>query len=217
VIGEHLPNAGETGYTTARSEQGGHRSGMPEQPRSATAGEPDLAALLRLVAQGDRPALAALYAQASPQLLGLVIRMLHRRDIAEEVLHDAFLRIWHNAATFAPTLGSPMTWMTVIVRNAALDRLRRARREVSLDALPDYEERADERPDPFQQMIGTAEGRALAECLKTLETDQRSCLMLAYWHGLTHEELAQRLQRPLGTVKSWVRRSLLRLRQCLEA
>ena len=166
-----------------------------------------LNALLGQVAVGDRNALAELYARTAPQLLGLVARMLHKRDVAEEVLHDAYLRIWHNAATFSAQRGTAMSWMVAIVRNAALDRLRRQRREVPLEALPDYDSPADGARGPAPS--------ALADCMGQLEAEQRNCLLLAYYHGLTHEELAQRLGRPMGTVKSWIRRSLLRLRQCL--
>lgn len=174
-----------------------------------------LAALLGQVAAGDRNALAELYSRTSAPLLGLVVRMLQRREVAEEVLHDAYLRIWHNAATFSPQRGSATSWMVAIVRNAALDRLRRQRREVPLESLPDYDEPHAEGGDPAAAPA-SAEGRALADGLGQLEAEQRNCLLLAYYHGLTHEELAQRLERPLGTVKSWIRRSLLRLRQSLD-
>ena len=100
-----------------------------------------------------------------------------------------------------------MGWMVAIARNAALDRLRRQRREVPLEDLPDYD-LPTEAPD-------TPGAQALTRCLQELELEQRNCILLAYYHGLTHDELAQRLGRPVGTVKSWIRRSLLRLRKCL--
>jgi RNA polymerase sigma-70 factor (ECF subfamily) len=187
------------------------RSRSPREPDEALA----LNALLTAVAGSDRNALAELYARTAPRLLGLVMRMLHRRDIAEEILHDAYLRIWHNAAAFSPQRGTAMTWMVAIARNAALDRLRRQRREVPLDELPDYEAPTDEAKGPAALALASAEGRALAACLEQLDPEQRNCVLLAYHHGLTHEELAARLGRPAGTVKSWIRRSLLRLRQCL--
>jgi RNA polymerase sigma-70 factor (ECF subfamily) len=108
-----------------------------------------------------------------------------------------------------------MTWMVAIARNAALDRLRRQRREVPLDELPGYDTAADEADGPAALALASAEDRALADCLARLDAEQRNCVLLAYYHGLTHDELAQRLSRPIGTVKSWIRRSLLRLRQCL--
>lgn len=166
-----------------------------------------LNALLAAVAASDRNALAELYSRTAPQILGVVSRMLPRREVAEEILHDAYLRIWHNAATFSPQRGSAMAWMVAIARNAALDRLRRQRREIPLEDLPDYDAPADEPNGPGAQ--------ALAGCLQELDLEQRNCILLAYYHGLTHDELAQRLGRPVGTVKSWIRRSLLRLRKCL--
>lgn len=174
-----------------------------------------LNALLAHVAAGDRNALAELYSRTAAQMLGLVIRMIPRREAAEEILHDAYLRIWHNAATFSSQRGSAMSWMVAIVRNAALDRLRRQRRDVPLEELPEYDAEPDEADGPAADAIATADGRMLADCLGQLELDQRNCLLLAYYHGLTHEELAQRLDRPMGTVKSWIRRALLRLRQGL--
>jgi RNA polymerase sigma-70 factor (ECF subfamily) len=188
---------------------------MPDRQREGGS-DGELADLLSSVASGDRNALADLYSRTSAQLLGIVVRMLHRREVAEEVLHDAFLRIWHNAPSFSAARGAPMTWMTAIARNAALDRLRRQRREVPLEDLPGYEEQEDEAPGPFEQMAASVEGRALADCLRQLEPEQRGCLLMAYYHGLTHDELAQRLRRPLGTIKSWIRRSLVRLKRCLE-
>ena len=183
----------------------------------AAAGEDRLAELLGGVAAGDRNALADLYADTSAQLLGIVHRVLHRRDLAEEVLHDAYLRIWHNAATYAPERGRALTWMVAIARHAAFDRLRRGRRELPLDQLPDYDETPDDAPDPHARMLESAEGQALVDCLSQLDPEPRQCILLAYHHGLTHQELARRFDRPLGTVKSWVRRALLRLRDCLGA
>ncbi|HMR30744.1 MAG TPA: sigma-70 family RNA polymerase sigma factor [Geminicoccaceae bacterium] len=180
---------------------------MLRRPSRETGEATALNALLSQVAGGDRNALAELYARTAPQLLGLVVRMLQRREIAEEVLHDAYLRVWHNAATFSAQRGTAMSWMTAIVRNAALDRLRRQRREVPLESLPDH--------DTPSVGSGGPAASALVDGLGQLEAEQRNCLLLAYYHGLTHEELAQRLDRPLGTVRSWIRRSMLRLGECL--
>jgi RNA polymerase sigma-70 factor (ECF subfamily) len=143
------------------------------------------------------------------------MRMLHRQEAAEEVLHDAYLRIWHNAANFVPARGSPMTWMMAIARGTALERLRRHRREVPLDELPDYGPPADGGPDPVRRLAESEDGAALAAALDTLEPGQRDCLLLAYYHGLSYDELAQGLEQPVGSVRSWIRRALLRLRQRL--
>jgi RNA polymerase sigma-70 factor (ECF subfamily) len=141
----------------------------------------DLSDLLQQVATGDRNALAQLYSCTGAQLLGVAVRMLQRRELAEEVLHEAFVRIWHNASNYSAPRGTPMSWMTAIVRNAALDQLRRRRREMPIDDLPGYETQADGSPDPFQRMVMTIEGRALADCLNQLDSVQRGCLLLAYY------------------------------------
>lgn len=174
-----------------------------------------LCGLLTAVAAQDRKALANLYTVTAPQLLGVIHRLVRRRDLAEEILHDVFLRVWERAASFAPDRGSAMAWLVSVARHAALDTLRRRQREVALEDVPGHEDTEDPEPDPYQRMIRTAEGRALADCLDQLEAEQRYCIVLAYHEGLTHEELAARLARPLGTVKSWVRRGLQRLRRCL--
>ena len=163
----------------------------------------------------DRGGWPRLYDATAPQLLGVIHRLVRRRDLAEEILHDVFLRVWERAASYAPERGAAMAWLVSVARHAALDTLRRRQREVALDEVPGYGDTEDPDPDPYQRMIRTAEGRALAECLDQLETEQRYCIVLAYHEGLTHEELAARLARPLGTVKSWVRRGLQRLRRCL--
>jgi RNA polymerase sigma-70 factor (ECF subfamily) len=185
-----------------------------------TAAAPDdaaaLSSLLAGVAAQDRRALSQLYAATAPQLLGIIQRLVRRRDLAEEILHDVFLRVWERAASFAPERGSAMAWLISVARHAALDALRRRAREVPLDDVPGHADREDPDPDPFQRMLQSVEGQALARCLDELEDEQRACIVLAYQQGLTHEEMARRLARPLGTVKSWVRRALLRLRRCLE-
>lgn len=185
-------------------------------PPSTAIAPDDLGDLLAAVATRDRAALAELYAATAPQLLGVILRLVRRRDLAEEVLHDAYLRVWERASTFAPERGSAMGWLVSVSRHAALDTVRRRRREVPLDDMPGHAEREDPDPTPFQQMLRGAEGHALARCLEELEAEQRTCILLAFQDGLTHEQMAARLAKPLGTVKSWVRRGLLRLRRCLE-
>lgn len=181
--------------------------------------EPDDASLrvwLEAVARRDQQALALLYAQTGPHLLALALRMLKRREPAEDALHEAFLKVWERAPTYEAAKGPVMAWLVTIVRNASLDRLRRSGREVTLDEAPGLVERPSEEPGPADLMLASAEGRALRGCLDELEAEPRQAIVLAYWEGLTHEQLASRLGRPVGTVKSWLRRSLMRLRDCLE-
>lgn len=181
-----------------------------------------LAHWLNATARGDRQAFQALYRAASPHLFALLLRMLKRRDVAEDALQDCFVRIWQNAKTYAPERGAPMTWLMTIARYRALDLIRRQRPEVSLDEEgADAEAGADDDrvvdPGPLAASMTRESITALDECLQTLQQMQRQSVLMAYYEGYTHEELAARLQKPLGTVKSWVRRGLLRLRECLES
>ncbi len=151
--------------------------------------------------------------------------MLRREDWAEEVLQDCYVSIWNNAAGYSATLSAPMTWMTTIVRNRCLDWLRRPRVEIVLhddeetgeDPLDPLERMASDDPGPLDRLAASADARALAECMGRLDARMRQAIALAFYDGLTHTELAAHMQQPLGTVKTWVRRGLERLRGCLEA
>lgn len=169
------------------------------------------------MARQDTDALALLYGQTSGRLLAVLVRILRRREVAEEVLHDVYLKVWDRAGSFVPGRGAAMAWLVAIARHAALDHLRRHRREavgVEDDMAALMAEEAGGSPDPADL---SASRRALQACLDQLEPEPRRCVLLAYHGGLTYEEMARQLDRPVNTVKSWVRRSLLRLRQCLEA
>jgi len=172
-----------------------------------------LADLMTRCARGDQGAFRELYALTSPQLLALLIRMLRRRDLAEEVLQETFVSAWRNAPEYTASRGRAFAWLTTIARNRALDELRRTRRaaidpNAALDQLPDEE---------AEETYGPSEVRALAECLDALPDGQRRGVQLAYLDGLSHDEIAQALRAPLGTVKSWVRRGMLTLKRCLDA
>jgi RNA polymerase sigma-70 factor, ECF subfamily len=179
-------------------------------------GNPELTELIAAVAGGDRQGLARLYAATSPQLFGVALRIMKRRDRAEEVLQDAFVSIWQRARDYDAAKGSVMTWMASIVRNRAIDVLRRDRPSVSIDDAPGQERWASPDPDPFEATLASAEARRVRDCLDTLDPKPRQAILLAYYDGLTQEELASKLATPLGTIKSWVRRGLLRLKDCLE-
>jgi RNA polymerase sigma-70 factor (ECF subfamily) len=171
-----------------------------------------LAELMHRCARGDQGAFRELYALASPQLLALLVRMLRRRDLAEEVLQEAFVSAWRNAADYDASRGRVMTWLVTIARNRALDELRRHQRAalvpgVDLDQLPD---------EAAEESYGPAESRALAACLDALPDGQRRSVQLAYIDGLSQDEIARALRAPLGTVKSWVRRGLSALKRCIE-
>ena len=173
--------------------------------------------LLLAVAGGERDAFAALYRASAPQLFALALRILKRRDAAEEVLQEAFVNVWRHALDYRPEKGTAMGWMATIVRNRALDRLRRARPETPLDDAPGRHDWPDPAPDPLAAATMSESARQLDACLERLEEGPRRAIRLAYYEGMTHEALAARLGAPLGTVKSWVRRGLMRLKTCLEA
>ena len=175
-----------------------------------------LAALLAGTARRDRAAFARLYRQSSPKLFSVALRIVRREDWAEDVLQECYVRIWDRAGDYREGLASPMTWMASIVRNRCLDWLRRPRMEVSDedDAIAETTASAD--PGPLEDLERSDEARAIARCLKGLEARQRQAIFLAFYEGRSHSELAAQMREPLGTVKTWVRRGLMRLKACLQ-
>ena len=180
-----------------------------------------LETLLGRVAIGDRQALRAVYELSAAKLFGLALRITGKRDLAEDVVQESFVSIWHHACDYRPQLAAPMTWMTTIVRNRALDALRRtaAARLASATPLDDAPESdlADATAGPAELAQASQQARALNRCLQRLEHGQRQAIVLAYLQDMSHSELAERMHAPLGTVKSWIRRGLERLRACLES
>jgi len=174
----------------------------------------DLAPLIRACAAGNRAALRLLYDSQAPRLKALAWRITGSAALAEDVLHDVFLRVWQQARQFDPARGSGRAWLTTITRYRALDLLRRTAREVPADGLP---EDIDDSPDAVARLIASAEGRALHRCLEGLEAPRRRMITAAFVDGRTHAELSAALNIPLGTVKSMIRRSLASLRKCLES
>lgn len=175
----------------------------------------ELSALLGACARRDRDAFAKLYRATSPKLFGVALRILKREDWAEEVLQDTYVNIWNHAGGYASGLSAPMTWMTSIVRNRCLDWLRKPRAEVN-DAEGEIVGRtASDLEGPLALLERSADARAIAACLKSLEPRQRQTIVLAFFEGLSHSELAAHMREPLGTVKTWVRRGLIRLKDCL--
>lgn len=174
----------------------------------------ELVTLLGRVAMGDRVAFRSLYDALSPKLYGLCLRLLKRPDLADEVLQDAFVSIWHNAHEYHVERGSAGGWMLTIARYRALDALRRRRFEVYTDddtLISLAEAQVSDEPDKDETSF-----LALQGCLEQITEQQRVSLLRAYYEGMSHEELAQHMATPLGTVKSWVRRGLMSLKRCLE-
>lgn len=172
-----------------------------------------VADLLPAVARGDRDALRALYEAQAPRLLGIALAVLRDRAAAADAVHDAFLRVQARAAQFDPSRGSGEAWLGAVARHAALD-IARARGREQLSDDPGLGDVPVE-PDALERLAAGAEGRRLRDCLLGLEEKNRRGIVLAFVHGLSHAQVAARLELPLGTVKAWIRRGLLRLRECL--
>src|SRR5262245_26730326 len=172
-------------------------------------------ALLQACASGDKTALHSLYRETAPQLFGLALRILRSRELAEEIVQDSFILVWRNAHTFDPGRGTAMAWLARIVRNRCIDLIRRRGRETPLDhgSIEGWEDPA---ASPADLAALGSDARRLHDCLDELEECPRKVLKLVYYEGMTYQEVAVHLDVPLGTVKSWVRRSLIRLRGCLE-
>jgi len=173
----------------------------------------ELAGLLAAVATGDRVALRVMYERQSVRLFGVANAILRDRDLAADALQDAFLRIARRAGQFDAGRGTPRAWLAAIVRHAALDIVRARGREVPTDD-PDLGDEAVG-PEAEERLSASIEGRRLRACLAGLEAKNREGILLAFVHGLSHPQIAHRLGTPLGTVKSWIRRGLLALKECL--
>ncbi len=172
--------------------------------------------LLDRCAAGDSAALQPLYDLASPVLFACLTRILRRRALAEEALQDVFVSIWQRAGQFSASRGKPMGWMMSIARYRAIDLLRHERSAPLL--VPELPEQAGPADDPREEPAAWMPAAGLLErCLKLLSDHQRNCLELAFIGGNSHEDISRLTGNPLGTVKSWIRRGLKSLRQCLES
>jgi len=189
---------------------------LAAQPTRAEPDGAELEALLARCAAKDAAAFEALYQCVAPRLLAVLVKMLRRRDLAEDVLQDVFVKVWEQAGQYDRIRGRPLAWLVSIARYRAIDVQRASRPTVVLSE-------SDMLLDPRFQMAGPADSEAtglrsaLMRCLEMIAPPQRRCLLLAYENGLTHDQISRALGEPLGTVKSWVRRSLINLRRCLES
>jgi RNA polymerase sigma-70 factor (ECF subfamily) len=184
------------GYGTVTSSPGG-----------AVAADEELGRLVEACQAQDAAALRELYRRMSPMLMGVALRLLRDRPQAEEVLQEAFLQVWRNAARFDRARGSAKAWMIGIVRYRALDRIDSERRQPA---------NGGEIPDIAAEMpVAVEDGRALAACLGELPEHWRRAVVLSFVDGYSHSEIAERTDTPLGTVKSWISRALGALKRCL--
>ena len=175
----------------------------------------ELAELLGRIAAGDRAAFRRVYELQAPRLYAVAMRITRQAPLASDAVHDALLQVWRNAGRFEAARGAPEAWLLSLVRYRALDIARRRGRELSQDDL-DLPEPVDPDPDPLERLAGSRDAAALHACLRQLEADRRRLVLLAFVDGLSHSEVAERVNMPLGTVKSWIRRSLQSLRLCLD-
>ena len=211
-------HVGATGLGPARALFPFHGpSGMHgTMNRGATHGDgaEDLAAILEAVARGDRRAFARLYERTSAKLYGICIRLLGNEAEAEEVLQDLYVTVWQKAGRFDRGRASPITWLAVLARNKGIDRLRR--RATKAEPIEAAASVADDSPLPFELVHQRQEAGRLADCLEELDERPRAMIRAAFLDGATYSELAEREGVPLGTMKSWIRRAMQRLRGCLE-
>lgn len=174
----------------------------------------DLIALVAAVGQGDRSAFEQLYAATRAKLYGVVLRILRRHDLADEVIQETYLKIWGSAGSYDPSKASPITWMVTIARNRAIDLVRK-RSEASLEEEPEAMDVAADIPNPLAARELSEDLKRLMNCIGTLDTDRRQMVMLAYYNGLSRDQLAAKFEKPVNTIKTWLRRSLIEIRECL--
>ena len=188
----------------------------------------ELAQLLARAGLGDRAAFATLYERTSAHLFAVVLRINRDRAQAEDILQEVYVNVWRSAQSFDAAQSQPLTWLTSVARNRAIDSLRRAQSQPQIQAAPGsggddaedvdvYDQLADDSAGPLELLSRASDARALTQCMEGLSAQQRQSVALAFFDGLSHAEVAEQLRQPLGTVKSWVRRALMALKGCLEA
>jgi len=170
--------------------------------------------LIAKVSLGDRKAFGDLYDATSAKLFGVILRILKDKSAAEDALQDVFMKVWKNADRYASNGLSPMTWLITIARNTAIDRLRTAK---PTDDLADFENVLPASgPTPEAAAVAASEARRIAGCMEELGADRRNAVKGAYLHGQTYEELARQFSVPLNTIRTWLRRSLIALKECMQ-
>jgi RNA polymerase sigma factor (sigma-70 family) len=182
----------------------------------ADATRKELAAALVRVAAGDRAALRNVYQDTSAKLFGICLRILKDRSEAEDVLQDVYVTVWRKAAAFDPGRASPITWLVAIARNRAIDRLRASALSRRMEPIEAADAVSDPAPAAVERIELAQQHQRLARCLEELDARHASAIRAAFLEGATYEELAASMRVPLGTMKSWIRRGLLKLRACLE-
>ncbi len=203
---------------------------MSSLPQDWSQRSHDLAGLLARSALGERAAFAQLYERTGGHLFAVILRINRDRAQAEDLLQDVYVKVWRSLRSYDPRHSQPLTWLTSIARNHAIDSLRRQQTQPRLACADptrsDAETGADEDPyaaledpaaGPLELLDRAAQAREVSRCMQVLNAQQRQSVALAFYDGLSHAEVAAQLRQPLGTVKSWVRRGLLALKTCLES
>ncbi|GAA6142450.1 sigma-70 family RNA polymerase sigma factor [Hydrogenophaga sp. 5NK40-0174] len=182
----------------------------------------EISRLLARVALRDAKAFEALFAMTARRLMAVAVRVTQDAAMAEDVLQEVFSAVWNRADNAAPGQQKTLAWLCVVTRHRAIDLVRKRKPEEPLhfrsaDGEEQTHDAAAEGASPMEQMLQQEGDARLAHCMGTLEAEPRKALLLSFYEGLTHMEVAERMQRPLGTVKAWTRRSLMRLKGCMEA
>jgi RNA polymerase sigma-70 factor (ECF subfamily) len=174
----------------------------------------ELVWLLAAVAKGDQAAFERLYGATRAKLYGVLLRILGEPELADDVMQETYVKVWKMAGKFDPTIASPITWMVAIARNRAIDIVRK-RPDVSVEDSPEAMGVAADAPPPLARREMTEELRRLLSCLGKLDPEKQRIVLLAYYSGWSREQLAQKLDIPVNTIKTWLRRSLLEIRECM--
>jgi RNA polymerase sigma-70 factor (ECF subfamily) len=176
----------------------------------------ELVWLLGAVARGDEASFERLYEATRSKLYGVLLRILGKAALAEEVMVETYLKLWNLADQFDPATASPITWMVAMARNRAIDIVRK-RGDISIDEEPEGAEPAAEAPAPLARREMTPELKRLLSCLGRLDPEKQRIVLLAYYSGWSRDQLAAKLDIPANTIKTWLRRSLLEIRECMGA
>jgi RNA polymerase sigma-70 factor, ECF subfamily len=174
----------------------------------------ELVWLLAAVAKGDQAAFERLYGATRAKLYGVLLRILGTPELADDVMQETYLKVWKTAGSFDPTIASPITWMVAIARNRAIDIVRR-KGHASIEETPEAMNIAADAPPPLARREMTEELRRLLSCLGKLDPEKQRIVLLAYYSGWSREQLARKLDIPVNTIKTWLRRSLLEIRECM--
>ncbi len=174
----------------------------------------ELVWLLAAVAKGDKAAFERLYGATRAKLYGVLLRILGRPEAADDVMQETYLKVWQMAGKFDPTVASPITWMVAIARNRAIDIVRK-KGDVSVEDSPEAMAVAADTPPPLARREMTEELRRLLGCLGKLDPEKQRIVLLAYYSGWSREQLSYKLDIPVNTIKTWLRRSLIEVRECM--